>query len=116
MPVKTLLLIVSGAIVMAAIAYLFVDVGSAAAKVSPIKILEAKDKYATKARNGFWHSFYFTTGGFPEPIRIGARNREITEGACRHCHAAVVDAIDHAHGPGRQLDCIRCHQDVGHAH
>ena len=26
-------------------------------------------KYATKARNGFWHSFYFTTGHFPEPIR-----------------------------------------------
>ncbi len=22
-------------------------------------------KYTTKATNGFWHSFYFTTGGFP---------------------------------------------------
>ena len=26
-------------------------------------------KYATKASNGFWHSYYFTTGTFPEPIR-----------------------------------------------
>ena len=26
-------------------------------------------KYATKASNGFWHSYYFTTGNFPEPIR-----------------------------------------------
>ena len=24
-------------------------------------------KYVTKARNGFWHSFYFTTGTFPDP-------------------------------------------------
>ena len=26
-------------------------------------------KYMTKARNGFWHSFYFTTGTFHEPIQ-----------------------------------------------
>src|SRR5262245_37042891 len=32
-------------------------------------------KYLTKAENGFWHSFAFTTGRFPEPIRITARNR-----------------------------------------
>src|SRR5688500_18755253 len=31
-------------------------------------------KYVTKARNGFWHSFYFTVGGFHEPIQITARN------------------------------------------
>ena len=27
-------------------------------------------KYMTKARNGFWHSFYFTTGRYPDPLRI----------------------------------------------
>src|SRR5687767_13211273 len=27
-------------------------------------------KYATKAKNGFWHSYYFTVGGFHEPIEI----------------------------------------------
>ena len=26
-------------------------------------------KYVTKATNGFWHSYYFTSGTFPKPIR-----------------------------------------------
>src|SRR5687768_13775722 len=40
-------------------------------------------KYATKALNGFWHSFYFTAGGFPDPIRITPRNARVTEQTCR---------------------------------
>jgi hypothetical protein len=67
-------------------------------------------QYATKARNGFWHSFYFTTGGFHEPIRIQARDRAITEGGCRHCHADGVQAIDgggHASGACRfEIDAV----------
>lgn len=55
-------------------------------------------KYAVKAQNGFWHSFYFTTGNFPDPLRITDGNRKVTEGACRYCHAEITDAIDH--GPG----------------
>lgn len=71
-------------------------------------------KYATKAINGFNHSLAFTTGRFPEPIRITRWNRAVTEGACRHCHADVVQMIDRAgHGEGA-LDCIRCHALVGH--
>ena len=31
-------------------------------------------KYTTKASNGFWHSFYFTSGSFHEPIQITPRN------------------------------------------
>src|SRR4029077_4457049 len=27
-------------------------------------------KYATKASNGFWHSFFFTTGGYEDNIQI----------------------------------------------
>jgi cytochrome c nitrite reductase small subunit len=73
-------------------------------------------KYIVKARNGFWHSFYMTTGGFHEPIRITQGNREVTEGACRKCHAAVVTAIDP--NPHQDADdamsCIRCHATVGH--
>ncbi|AKQ64733.1 Cytochrome c nitrite reductase, small subunit NrfH [Myxococcus hansupus] len=34
-------------------------------------------KYLTKASNGFWHSFYFTTGTFPDPIRIRPSNRVV---------------------------------------
>jgi cytochrome c nitrite reductase small subunit len=71
-------------------------------------------KYLTKARNGFWHSFRFTTGRFHEPIQINDRNRNVTEGACRSCHAEIVQAIegdDHSMG---KISCISCHSNVGH--
>lgn len=75
-------------------------------------------KYFTKASNGFWHSFYFTTGDFPDPIRIRPRNRAVTEAACRKCHQEIVEAIDGAHGAARgqeRTECLRCHNSVGHA-
>ena len=73
-------------------------------------------KYATKASNGFWHSFYFTTGRYPDPLRITPRNREVTEGACRYCHEEIVDAIDHGTSSDEddRLSCVRCHARVGH--
>jgi cytochrome c nitrite reductase small subunit len=73
-------------------------------------------KYTTKTVNGFWHSFAFTTNRFPEPIRIGARNRAVTEAACRACHREVVDAIDAHRRPADRLTCLGCHQSVGHLH
>lgn len=72
-------------------------------------------KYMTKASNGFWHSFAFTTGRFPEPLRIKPHNREIAESACRKCHDAIVQAIDPLpHRPSDATSCIRCHSTVGH--
>jgi cytochrome c nitrite reductase small subunit len=73
-------------------------------------------KYLTKAQNGFWHSFYFTTGRFPDPIQITPRNHNITEMACRKCHTAITAAIDPAHSgsPEGGLQCTKCHNDVGH--
>jgi cytochrome c nitrite reductase small subunit len=72
-------------------------------------------KYATKARNGFWHSFYFTTGRFAEPIRENAANRRITEAACHNCHEDVVQAMGTpAHAGAPQISCLRCHSSVGH--
>ena len=73
-------------------------------------------KYWTKALNGWHHSRAFTTGDFHEPIMIKATNLAVTEGRCRSCHAAVVDAIDHAPRGGQALACTRCHADVGHLH
>jgi cytochrome c nitrite reductase small subunit len=70
-------------------------------------------KYQTKARNGFWHSYYFTTGNFPDPIRITPPNHEVTEHACRRCHADVVSAIDR-HTDNGEISCVRCHPNVGH--
>ncbi len=98
-------------------------------------------KYAVKARNGFWHSFYFTVGGYPDPLRITEGNRRVTENACRYCHAEITEAIDHvaaavtpvrlaaqgaAPAPpssrphdgvtaaGEAISCVRCHRYVGH--
>jgi cytochrome c nitrite reductase small subunit len=71
-------------------------------------------KYLTKASNGFWHSFAFTTGYFPEPVRIGGRNRAISEQACRTCHRRIVDAIEGPSHDQAPLSCLGCHRRVGH--
>lgn len=75
-------------------------------------------KYTTKALNGFWHSFYFTTGTFHEPIRINARNMRVTEQTCRDCHAPIVATIDPqpSHATSGALSCVSCHRNVGHLH
>ena len=72
-------------------------------------------KYTTKALNGFWHSFAFTSGAFHEPIQITERNHRVTEGACRKCHDEIVDAI-HGAAPQDSVSCVRCHRNVGHLH
>jgi cytochrome c nitrite reductase small subunit len=75
-------------------------------------------KYTVKAKNGFWHSFYFTTGGFPDPIRITEPNHAVVENACRDCHQTITDTVDHglpADAEGiERLDCTHCHRYVGH--
>ncbi len=64
-------------------------------------------KYATKAENGFWHSFYFTTGRYPDPIRITPRNRRVTEQTCRDCHQEITAAIT----PGAHVVAASPHDD-----
>jgi cytochrome c nitrite reductase small subunit len=71
-------------------------------------------KYKTKATNGFWHSFYFTTGAFPEPIRASPTTRRIAEANCRRCHEPLAQALLTATGPGDDFSCVRCHSSVGH--
>ena len=72
-------------------------------------------KYLTKAQNGFWHSFYFTTQSFHEPIGITPAGRRIAEANCRHCHESVVHAmLGVPERPEETLSCIRCHGSVGH--
>jgi cytochrome c nitrite reductase small subunit len=70
--------------------------------------------YATKATNGFWHSFAFTTGRFAEPLRIKPHNLEISERSCRTCHADIVTAIAEPHRGAAGGWCTRCHSGVGH--
>jgi cytochrome c nitrite reductase small subunit len=71
-------------------------------------------KLATKGLNGWHHSLAFTTGNFPDAIRIKPRNAAVTEGACRHCHESIVHAVDTRPRPGDKLSCTRCHSTVGH--
>ena len=71
-------------------------------------------KYLTKASNGFWHSFAFTTGRFPDSLRIKPHNLRITENKCRECHQDIVEAIEGLHREAAKLSCIRCHSAVGH--
>lgn len=74
-------------------------------------------KYATKARNGFWHSYYFTTGWFDDNIHITPSGREVTEKACRKCHQEIVEAIEGSQsGRDSQTSCLGCHNSVGHMH
>jgi cytochrome c nitrite reductase small subunit len=75
-------------------------------------------KYLTKMENGIRHSAAFTSGDFHEPIRITARNRAVTERACRHCHGDVVQAMiageSHGSASRQEVSCLRCHSSVGH--
>ena len=72
-------------------------------------------KYWTKARNGFWHSYYFTMQTFEEPIRATPVSRAIAEENCRRCHAPVVQAMGTpSHDEADAISCVRCHGSVGH--
>lgn len=70
-------------------------------------------KYASKASNGFWHSFGFTTGLFHEPLQIKSHNLEITNSACEKCHKTIVESVN-VHPESSPISCIRCHASVGH--
>jgi len=79
-------------------------------------------KYAVKASNGFFHSFYFTSGRYPDNIRITAFDLKVTEAACRRCHQAITEAIDSngargasVHRDAQGILCTRCHYSVGHS-
>ena len=67
-------------------------------------------KYWVKARNGFNHSYAFTTGDFVEPLRITEKNRKVTEAQCRRCHQDLVQTMGHV----ADISCLRCHGSVGH--
>jgi cytochrome c nitrite reductase small subunit len=70
-------------------------------------------KYVVKARNGYNHASAFTTGNFPDVIRITAANMKVSEEKCRHCHAAITAAIAGPH-TDPTASCVRCHASVGH--
>ncbi|MCE9596306.1 MAG: cytochrome c nitrite reductase small subunit [Planctomycetes bacterium] len=72
-------------------------------------------KYLAKARNGWNHSKAFTLQDFPEPIRITPHNAAILQTNCVRCHEPMVhDTVLGAVSGAQSLDCVHCHQGVGH--
>lgn len=69
-------------------------------------------KYVVKAKNGFWHSFYFTTGNFPDNIQITPANHKVAEASCQKCHAALTATLSPGHGTPN--GCVKCHGKIGH--
>ena len=64
---------------------------------------------------GFWLSLKFSTGYYPENIKIRDHNKRVTEAACLYCHESFVSQIQNgAHQRGEEVSCIRCHNEVGH--
>jgi cytochrome c nitrite reductase small subunit len=71
-------------------------------------------KWFVKGLNGFNHSRMFTTGNFHEPIQITDLNRQVALNNCKDCHQELVSQVLSA-GQHEELDCLACHQGVGHA-
>jgi cytochrome c nitrite reductase small subunit len=72
-------------------------------------------KWWAKARNGYNHSKAFTLQNFEEPIRIKAVNSAILNVGCQYCHREFVREITaHRVITDEELNCVRCHRDVGH--
>jgi cytochrome c nitrite reductase small subunit len=70
-------------------------------------------KYALKANNGFWHSFYFTTGWYPDTIEITKSPRTPAGTATRTSKPPSTEMWWHSQARG--LECTRCHASVGHS-
>lgn len=70
-------------------------------------------KYLIKGLNGWNHSSAFTTGAFPDPIRITALNRAVALENCFYCHSDLVVMMGREHQP-EQTDCLQCHTNIGH--
>lgn len=73
-------------------------------------------KYIVKGINGFEHSLAFTTGKFPDPIKIKKLSFEITQNACMNCHKSLWEGprtINSSHFDSKNK-CMSCHKNVGH--
>lgn len=70
-------------------------------------------KWTVKGLNGWNHSLAFTTGNFPNNIRIREFNTVVVEENCVSCHQIMVSNV-HRYAPDKTLSCVACHGNVGH--
>lgn len=72
-------------------------------------------KWMTKGLNGYHHSEAFTFQDFHEPIQIKKGNSAILNANCLYCHKEYVREITaHRVVNDGELNCVRCHDHVGH--
>lgn len=71
-------------------------------------------KYWVKAEDGFLHGLKFSTGWYPENIKIRDVNARVAEHACLNCHKDLVGQIEMTRNHDTQVSCIKCHSEVGH--
>ncbi len=72
-------------------------------------------KWLSKAESGLSHSVLFTTGNFPDVIRVHPRGRQVVQQACLECHSDFVHSLLPARAGGEVESCVKCHASVGHA-
>lgn len=73
------------------------------------------EKLIAKGINGWNHSVAFTTGNFPDPIRVTDFNASIAQRNCVDCHATAVNQMHFAGSLDvEQMSCVACHGNVGH--
>ncbi len=70
-------------------------------------------KWFIKGLNGWNHSVAFTTGNFPNTIRIKPLNAGVVEANCVECHQVMVSNL-HRESDEEALSCVACHGNVGH--
>lgn len=71
-------------------------------------------KYWGQAEDGFLHGLKFSTGWYPENIKIRDVNMRVTEAACLRCHQQMVWPINSTRTHDTQVSCVHCHSEVGH--
>lgn len=72
-------------------------------------------KWFTKASNGYHHSEGFTLLNFHEPIQIKPASSAVLNANCIYCHKDFVREITAHKVPKDQtLQCVHCHDNVGH--
>ena len=72
-------------------------------------------KYIAKADNGYRHSKGFTFQNFHEPIMITPHNGRILQENCLRCHEGMVHGLGPVtEDPSKAVQCVHCHNSVGH--
>jgi cytochrome c nitrite reductase small subunit len=72
------------------------------------------EKYIVKMEDGLLHGSKFTTGDYPQNIKIREASAKVVNAQCLECHGTMTSDIRAAMPAGEELSCIRCHAQTGH--